>query len=130
MRSASALADALPELVWTATPTGPWTTSTGTRTGGIGRTPEGVFSGVLCYEDDVEPTMDAWRRSLETGEVYQIEHRLRLADGTFQWHLSRGFPLWDAQRRIVKWFGTATNIEIVKRAEEKINRLNAELGRR
>jgi len=127
------LADALPQLVWTANPDGAvdYFNERHKDYQGIGRTPEGVFEwGAVLHEDDVEPTMDAWRRSLETGEVYQIEHRLRLADGTFQWHLSRGFPLWDAQRRIVKWFGTATNIEIVKRAEEKINRLNAELGQK
>ncbi|HNR51531.1 MAG TPA: PAS domain S-box protein, partial [Deltaproteobacteria bacterium] len=51
----------------------------------------------------------------------------QLADGTYHWHLSRGYPVRDEHGRIEKWFGTATDIESVKQAEEKIRKTNAEL---
>ncbi len=127
------LADAMPQLVWIADPDGTvdYYNEHYKDYRGITRTGDGTFEwSLVLHEDDVQPTKDAWRRSMETGEVYQIEHRAQLADGTYQWHLSRGFPLRDAQGKIVKWFGTATNIEIVKRAEEKVRRLNAELGQK
>ena len=127
------LADAMPQLVWTAGPDGKvnYYNVRYKDYRGISKTPEGDFEwGPVLHEDDLKPTVDAWRRSVETGEVYLIDHRVQMADGTYQWHLSRGVPLRDAQGRIVKWFGTATNIEIIKQAEAKIRKLNTELGER
>ena len=45
--------------------------------------------GAGNIEDDAQATVEAWRHSVETGSIYQIEHRIRHADGTFHWYLSR-----------------------------------------
>jgi light-regulated signal transduction histidine kinase (bacteriophytochrome) len=57
---------------------------------------------------------------VETGETYQIEHRVRIADGSYRWHLSRGVPILDETGRVMRWFGTATDIHDLKLAEEQL----------
>jgi signal transduction histidine kinase len=71
--------------------------------------------------------LEAWQRAYHTGEIYQIEHRVQLMDGSYRWHLSRGVPVRDDTGRIVKWFGTATDIENVKQAEAQLRQLNETL---
>jgi hypothetical protein len=65
----------------------------------------------VVHPDDLARTAEAWRRAVETGGQYEIEHRIRRADGTFHWlFLSRGVPVRDERGRIAKWYGTATDI--------------------
>jgi signal transduction histidine kinase len=60
--------------------------------------------------------LDRWTRSLVTGETYDVEFRLRrAADGEYRWHLGRALPMRDPEGRIVKWFGTNTDIDDQKR---------------
>lgn len=127
------LADAMPQLVWTAEPDGSvdYYNVRYKDYRGISKTQDGIFEwGLVLHEEDLRPTEAAWRHSVETGDIYQIEHRVQLVDGNYYWHLSRGLPVRDESGRIVKWFGTATNIEIVKQAEEKTRMLNIELDRK
>ena len=124
------LAETTPQLVWTAGPDGEvdYYNERCKDYRGIFRTPEGRYEwSPVLHEEDVRPTVEAWRHAVMTGEIYQIEHRVQLADGTYHWHLSRGYPVRDEHGRIEKWFGTATDIESVKQAEEKIRKTNAEL---
>ena len=72
------------------------------------------------HPDDKQPAWDAWNHATETGETYRIESRLRAADGSYRWFLMRGSPVRDATGRIVKWFGTCTDIDELKRAEEQL----------
>ena len=72
------------------------------------------------HPDDKQPAWDAWNHATETGETYRIESRLRAADGSYRWFLMRGLPVRDATGRIVKWFGTCTDIDELKRAEEQL----------
>ena len=68
--------------------------------------------------------MERWRASLATGESFENEARVRrAADGEYRWFLLHGRPLRDESGRIVRWYGTATDIEERKRAEAKIRRL-------
>ncbi len=62
-----------------------------------------------------------WRHSLQTGELYQIEYRLRRRDGVWRWVLGRALPLRDATGRIRRWFGTCTDIDDLKRTEEALH---------
>jgi hypothetical protein len=55
---------------------------------------------------------------------------LRAADGSYRWFLIKGVPLRDEGRQIIKWFGSCTDIDDLKRAEEEIRTLNRELGQR
>jgi PAS domain S-box-containing protein len=120
------LADAMPQLVWTAEPDGTvdyynvrykeyeGITSTGE---------EGYRWAPVLHPDDMQPTVAAWERALARGDVYQVEHRARMTDGNYRWHLSRGVPVRDEQGLIVKWYGTATDIHDLKAAQEESERL-------
>jgi PAS domain S-box-containing protein len=127
------LADAMPQLVWTARPDGQvdYYNERHKDYRGIERTAGGSFRWApVLHEQDVAPTVQAWQHALRTGETYQIEHRVQRADGSYHWHLSRGMPVRDREGRIVKWFGTATDIDNVKRTEAALRELTATLESR
>jgi len=116
------LAESVPQLVWMCDPGGlnvyfnqRWVEYTGlTLEESYGRGWNEPF-----HPDDKLPARRAWNHAVETGETYQIESRLRRADGAYHWFLIRGVPSRDADGRIVKWFGTCTDIDNLKRAERE-----------
>src|SRR5262249_53961865 len=71
--------------------------------------------------------MDKWRELQASGDPGEIEARLRRHDGAFRWFLIRVEPLRDEARKIVRWYGTSTDIENLKRAEEKLRQDQREL---
>ena len=79
---------------------------------------------------DRQAAWDAWSHATATGEIYQIESRLRAAVGSYRWFLLRGTPLVDEKGRITRWFGTCTDIDDLKRADTELRRMNEELERR
>jgi PAS domain S-box-containing protein len=127
------LADSVPQMVWMCTPDGlnvyfnqRWVDYTGMSLAeSYGRGWNTPF-----HPDDRQPAWNAWNHATETGETYRIESRLRAADGSYRWFLMRGMPLRDASGRIVKWFGTCTDIDDLKRGEETLRKLNEELEQR
>jgi formate hydrogenlyase transcriptional activator len=74
----------------------------------------------LIHPDDRERVVNLWRRSVETGQPYDAEHRARRADGVFRWLHSRGQPLRDAEGRIIRWCIMLTDVDDRKRAEEAL----------
>lgn len=72
------------------------------------------------HPDDREKAAALWERATSSGQPYEIEYRLRRADGRYRWMLGRAMPLRDGHDRIVKWFGTCTDIEELKRAETRV----------
>jgi formate hydrogenlyase transcriptional activator len=74
----------------------------------------------ILHPDDRERILKAWRESAVTGKPYEQEVRRRGADGKYRWFLGRGVPLKDAAGRIVRWYGTNTDIEDRKQAENRI----------
>ncbi len=117
------LADAMPQLVWTADPDGKVDYYNGRHQefSGLAQTASGAYDWVpVLHPDDQAATVAAWQRAVATGSIYQIEHRGRRADGTFRWYLSRGIPVRDAAGRIVKWFGTATDVHELRIAQEEL----------
>jgi PAS domain S-box-containing protein len=64
----------------------------------------------------------AWRHSVETGEPYDIDYRLRRADGVYRWFQLRGLPLRDGEGRIVRWYVLHTDIDERKTAAENLRR--------
>jgi PAS domain S-box-containing protein len=118
-----ALADSVPEIVWTSEPDGRcdyvnqrWHDFTGmTLEETVG------FGWVSALkEDDVERSTDRWMHSVETGEPFDNEFRFRAKEGTYRWFLGRALPLRDAQGRIVKWFGNCMDIDEHKRMEQSL----------
>ncbi len=124
------LVDAVPQMVWMCTPDGlntyfsqQWADYTGlTLQESYGK---GWYTPF--HPDDKQAAWDGWNHSTQTGEIYRIESRLRAADGSYRWFLMRGVPMRNPEGHIVKWFGTCTDIDDLKQAEEKLNRLNREL---
>ncbi|MDQ3751255.1 MAG: PAS domain S-box protein [Acidobacteriota bacterium] len=75
----------------------------------------------VVHPDDVAGCVKRWTKSLETGENYEVEFRLKKADGTYRWHSGRATAGRDSDGKIVKWFGTNTDINDKKLAEEELN---------
>jgi PAS domain S-box-containing protein len=117
------LAEAMPQLVWTADTAGQvnyfnrrWYDYTGaTPAQSMGR----GWANAL-HPDEREAIWAQWQNALRRGEPLELENRLRGADGRYQWFLGRGLPYRDAEGQVVKWFGTFTNIEGQKRAEDRL----------
>jgi len=63
---------------------------------------------------------EEWRAAFAAGEPFEKEARLRRADGAYRWFLFRGVPLRDELGHVVKWYGTSTDIEDRRRAEEAL----------
>ena len=81
----------------------------------------------VLHEDDRDLVINEWRRSVETGKPYDIEHRIRRADGVYRWFQVRGLPVRDAQGDIVRWNMLVADIDDRKMAEEKLRRDEQEL---
>ncbi|HXH22305.1 MAG TPA: PAS domain S-box protein [Dehalococcoidia bacterium] len=116
------LAETMPLLVWTARPDGSvdycnarFYEYTGLRPGGDG---EGWLEAV--HRADSPAVREAWRRSLESGEAFEGELRIRRADGSHAWFLQRVLPLRDAAGALVRWLGALTEIEDQKRSEQRL----------
>jgi formate hydrogenlyase transcriptional activator len=72
---------------------------------------------VALHPKDLNGLVDYWRSMLDSGEAGEIEGRLRRFDGVYRWFLFRAAPSFDKDGRVVKWFGTNTDIEDRKQAE-------------
>jgi PAS domain S-box-containing protein len=83
----------------------------------------------MLHPDDRERVLKAWHESVANGTPYEQEERHQGVDGTYRWFLARGLPMRDAEGRIVRWYGTNTDIEDRKRAEEELRRLSGQLLR-
>ena len=83
------------------------------------------------HPDDVDEHVTRWQQSLVSGEPFENEARHRSADGEYRWFLVRAVPLRDEHGKIRKWYGTLTDIEDRKRAEqerERLRQLEADLA--
>ena len=83
----------------------------------------------LLHPDDRNRVIKAWHESVVNGASYEQEQRQRGADGQYRWFLARAVPLQDAGGRIVRWYGTYTDIEDQKKAEGELRRLSGQLLR-
>ncbi len=81
------------------------------------------------HPDDVEQTAALWERSVRTGEPFEIEYRLRRADGEHRWFRSRAIPMGASDEQETRWFGVAMDIDDSKRAEESLRAALAEVRR-
>ncbi|HEX9918559.1 MAG TPA: ATP-binding protein [Pyrinomonadaceae bacterium] len=123
------LAESIPQQVWTAQPDGALDYVNQQTIEYFSR-PDSELTGAnwqqVIHPDDLDACLERWRRSLATGEVYEVEFRLRRgSDGDYRWHLGRALPMRDASGRIIRWFGTNTDIDDQKR----LHRLAEEANR-
>ena len=117
------IAESLPQLVWTCRPDGycdylgpQWVDYTG-----IPEAQNLGFSWVDCvHPDDRASLMKVWNGVVERGTMLDVAFRLRHRDGVYRWFRTRAVPLRGEDGRIVKWFGTNTDIDEAQRAEEAL----------
>jgi PAS domain S-box-containing protein len=129
------LADYIPQFVWMCTADGAniyfnqrWVDYTGLSL------EESYGSGwnTPFHPEDKQKALDAWNRAVHTGTTYRVEARLRATDGTYRCFLMQGEPLAKYCGEVERWFGTCTDIEDIKQAEEaakksaEVTALNAE----
>lgn len=70
--------------------------------------------------DDQANSVAAWRRAVETGQSFSVDHRLRRADGAYRWFQAAGLPMRDADGQIIRWPILLTDIHERKTAEERL----------
>jgi PAS domain S-box-containing protein len=123
--------DAIPQEIWSGPPDGSldfcnarWRFYTGLTQEEL----QGEGWQHMLHPDDRERVLNAWRESVAGGEPYEQEERHRGAEGQYRWFLARGVPLRDSEGRIVRWYGTNTDIEDRKRAEWALQESHAELS--
>jgi PAS domain S-box-containing protein len=69
------------------------------------------------HPDDLPNVLAAWQESVETGRSYNVEERLRRADGVYRWFHTRGFPLRDTKGHIAVWYLVQRDIDDQKKGE-------------
>ncbi len=114
------LANSIPQLAWMAQPDGHifWCNQRWYDYTGI--TPKQMqgWGWKSVQEAEILPkVVERWKHSVETGEPFEMEFRLRGADGKFRWFLTQVNPLRDSQGKILRWFGTNTDIDDAKQIE-------------
>ncbi|MEP2776732.1 MAG: ATP-binding protein [Luteolibacter sp.] len=126
------LAEALPQLVWTADSDGNLdyiSPQMGEFAGTEPHDSDYLNWAKLIHPDDLEELDKVWTHSLETGETYVHEFRMRGKDGTYHWFSGRAIPVVEADGTIVKWYGATTNIDELKEAELTLRNAAAEKDR-
>jgi PAS domain S-box-containing protein len=117
------LADAMPQLVWSSGADGviDYYNHRLAEYDGVSSEEDARYSwAAALHPDDLHISYEAWMHAVQTGETFQIEHRMRIADGSYRWHLSRGVPLRDETGQVIRWYGTSTDIQDLKEAQQAI----------
>ena len=126
------LADSIPQQIWTATPAGLLDYVNKVVLDFFGAEEEEVLGDRWTgwvHPDDAPEAGRRWERSLASGDPYEVEFRLRDAEGVYRWHLARAVAQRDGDGQVVKWFGTNTYVHDQKEAEEERDRAMEELER-
>ncbi|MFB2917389.1 ATP-binding protein [Aerosakkonema funiforme] len=120
------LAESIPQLVWTANAEGVlldlnqrWIDFTGLT---LAQVQTEGWEAVI-YPEDIAILDRNWAFAQQNGTYYQAEGRMRRVDGVYRWHLHQAVPLKNDRGQIVKWFGTATDIEDRKQLEQQRDRI-------
>ncbi|KAA1054207.1 PAS domain-containing protein [Azospirillum argentinense] len=77
------------------------------------------------HPDDQPQLLDAVREAIRTKSAFDLEHRVRQADGSLGWTHSRAVPILDADGEVCEWFGTASNITSRRRTDEALRESEA-----
>ncbi len=124
------ITEIIPQQIWTTLPTGEteyinqrWQEYTGVALEQIKT--QGWSS--IVHPEDLPQVIQAWNDSIQTGKKYDLEARLRGEDGTYRWFLGRARPLRNEAGKIIKWYGTNTDINLIKELEEKLRKQTKDL---
>jgi PAS domain S-box-containing protein len=117
------IAESLPQLVWTCSADGTcdylspqWVVYTG-----IPATPQLGFGwSEQVHPDDRADVVERWKAIVASGITLDVQFRIRRHDGVYRWFLARATPLKDERGRVIKWFGTTSDIDDAQRAGETL----------
>lgn len=129
------LTEAIPQQIWTARPDGGLDFANQRVLDYFGRPADEVLGDrwtAHVHPDDLPAALARWQHCLHTGDRYEVEFRLRDADGAYRWHIGRARAMRGADGQLVRWFGTNIDIDDQKRAEHAqrfILEASAELAR-
>jgi diguanylate cyclase (GGDEF)-like protein/PAS domain S-box-containing protein len=115
------MAESTPEIIWTADVDGAddyFNQKCFAYTGMKFDQLRGTGWTVIVHPDDLGVCLDKWESARRVGEPYEVEYRLRGKDGTYRWFLCRANPIRNSAGKIVKWFGTCTDIEDQKQNQQ------------
>src|SRR5690349_14542274 len=124
--------DTIPTLAWCSLPDGTgifWNRRWHEYTGLSLEVVRGWGWQDAIHPEDLKEITDKWLGFLASGEAGEVEGRLRRFDGIYRWFLFRAEPLYDESGNIVNWYGTDTDIEDLKRTEEKLRQDEREIRR-
>jgi PAS domain S-box-containing protein len=127
------IVDALPHLVWIARPDGSidyYNQSCVDYTGLTFDELQGWGWQRVVHPDDVELKLRRWAEAVSSGSPFEIEYRLRQADGTYRWHLARALPILDEAGQVETMFGTSTDIEDQKQTQAALRESQETLEQR
>ena len=127
------LAESVPQMVWTSLGAGGndyvnqrWFDYTGQDPAATGGRADWAAA---IHPDDLNSTDRRWAQCVATGEFFEIEYRFRRHDGEYRWFLGQGRAQRHADGRVIKWFGTCTDIDDQKQSRQQLEEQNARLRR-
>ncbi|MFC3127291.1 EAL domain-containing protein [Pseudoroseomonas globiformis] len=112
-----------PHIAWTADPAGCILTIDGRGLAGLGMSLREAREGgwaAAVHPQDRAVVLPAWEQALRTGEPYDIEYRIRLGNGGWRWIRARAAARHDVEGRIIRWYGSASDIDRRKRTEQAL----------
>ncbi|MFY0256056.1 PAS domain-containing protein [Chitinophaga sp. 30R24] len=123
------LADAMPQLVWIADPLGKVVYYNSRiqeyKLSAAHKACGGYQWESIVHPEDLEATTGLWEDAVAGLANYSKEHRMLMKDGEYRWHLSRAIPERNINGDIMQWYGTATEIDAIKQAQEAITESEA-----
>lgn len=115
-----ALTNSIDQMVWSTRPDGfhdfyneRWYDFTGVERGST----DGAGWNDIFHPEDRERAWSIWRHSLQSGQPYHIEYRLRHHSGNYRWVIGRANPIHDSDGNITRWYGTCTDVHELKTSE-------------
>jgi PAS domain S-box-containing protein len=114
------LAEVMPQCIWTAGPDGQtdYVNQHWCEFSGLGSAESlGAGWAAVLHPEDAAGCFATWARAVQSGAIFEAEYRMRRADGAYRWFLGRSLPVRDRHGQVVKWLGTATDIDDRKQAE-------------
>ena len=82
----------------------------------------------IVHPDDKKEFLDKWHNAMRSGEHFIAEIRLRRVDGVYRWHSLKDWPAREEDGRIIRWFGTATDVEESRQLLDQLQKTNLELS--
>ena len=119
------LANSMPQFVWIANETGEivYCNDQLDQYAGSLQVSDSMWNleGML-HDLDRQLSLDSWNKSINNKSVYEIEHRMKMKDGSYRWHLCRAYPQKNEEGVVTQWYGTSTDIHDQKAFAEKLEK--------